>query len=84
MLSCGKTGTLCNSDDAAVGNREALRIARPIETDPLARGNLDVLFDNAALQLCSLPDRDTLKEDRILYQGALSMDTGATRLLPPR
>ena len=49
----------------------ALRIARPIKTDPLTRGNPHVLVDNAALQLCSLPDRDALKEDRILYHCAL-------------
>src|SRR5258708_7039421 len=45
-----------NDDDAVVGHREALRIARPIKTDPLARGNRHVLVDNAALELRSIPD----------------------------
>src|SRR5207249_1761029 len=66
-----KTVPFANDDDAAVGHREAIRIARPIKTDPLARGNHHVLLDNTALQLCALPHRDTLEEQRILDDGAL-------------
>ena len=51
-----------NDDNAAVGDRKALRIAHPIKADPLARRNQNMLVDNAALQLCSLPDSDTLEE----------------------
>src|SRR5882724_7162610 len=64
--SQGKTIPFGNDDDAAVGNGEARRIARPIKTDPLARRNHHVFLDNAALQMCSLPNRDTVEEERIL------------------
>jgi hypothetical protein len=46
------------------------RSCRPISARRYG-GDQHVLVDNAALQLCSLSDHDTLEEERILCHGAL-------------
>src|SRR5260221_1964826 len=69
--ACGKPVPFGNNHDAAVGDREALSIAGPIKPEPLSRGNRHVLIDNATPQLRSLPDHDTLEQERILDHRAL-------------
>jgi len=67
----GKLVAFADDDDAVIGHGEALRITRQVKPDLLARGNPHVFIDDAAPHFGSLPDRDILEEERILYHGAL-------------
>src|SRR3954466_12768852 len=67
---------LRNHDDAATGPRKALRICCAIETNPLAGWYGHVLVDNAAVQVRTLFDDDSVEQQR-MFDGRSLFDPDA-------